>query len=66
MLRRDASSDFPKDNRADLFSSLTAGWKISDEDFLKDNKTINFLKLRGSYGTKLSLMAKLFMYLTDK
>ena len=51
MLRRDASSDFPKDNRADLFSSLTAGWKISDEDFLKDNKTINFLKLRGSYGT---------------
>ena len=51
MLRRDASSDFPKDNRADLFSSVTAGWKVSDEGFLKDSKWIDFLKLRGSYGT---------------
>ena len=51
MLRRDASSAFDKDFRVDQFKSLTAGWKISDEDFLQDNNFVNFLKLRASYGT---------------
>jgi len=51
MLRRDASSDFAPDNRVDYFSSATAGWVISDEKFMEDHKLINFLKLRGSYGT---------------
>lgn len=51
MLRRDGSSDFAPDNRIDYFSSITAGWKISDEAFLEDSNTINFLKLRASYGT---------------
>lgn len=51
MLRRDASSDFPKENRADYFSSVTGGWKISDEGFMKDVEWINFMKLRASYGT---------------
>lgn len=51
MVRRDAASDFAPDNRVDYFSSVTAGWKISDEAFLEDSKTVNFLKLRGSYGT---------------
>jgi TonB-linked SusC/RagA family outer membrane protein len=51
LVRRDAASVYGKDLRADYFWSATTGWKISDEDFLKDNKTISFLKLRGSYGT---------------
>ena len=51
MLRRDASSDFPKDNRVDYFSSVTAGWKISDEAFMQNIDWIDFLKIRGSYGT---------------
>ncbi|MEC3906248.1 TonB-dependent receptor [Tamlana sp. 2201CG12-4] len=51
MIRRDGSSDFSPENRIDYFSSVTAGWKISDEAFLEDSNTINFLKLRGSYGT---------------
>ncbi|WP_417291373.1 SusC/RagA family TonB-linked outer membrane protein [Corallibacter sp.] len=50
MFRRDASSDFPDYNRVDIFPSFTAGWKISEEGFLKNSNTINFLKLRGSYG----------------
>lgn len=50
MIRRDGSSDFSAENRIDYFSSVTAGWKLSDENFLKDSETINFLKLRGSYG----------------
>lgn len=50
LVRRDGASDFAPQNRTDYFSSVTAGWKISDENFLKDSKTISFLKLRGSYG----------------
>ena len=51
MLRRDASSDFPKENRADYFSSATVGWKISDEVFLQNVSWIDFMKIRASYGT---------------
>ncbi len=51
MIRRDGASDFSPENRIDYFYSATAGWKISDENFLKNSNTINFLKLRASYGT---------------
>jgi len=51
LVRRDGASVFAKDKRVDSFWSVTSGWKISDENFLKDNKTISFLKLRASYGT---------------
>jgi len=50
MIRRDAASDFSPENRVDYFPSVTAGWKISEENFLNDSELINFLKLRGSYG----------------
>jgi TonB-linked SusC/RagA family outer membrane protein len=51
LLRRDGSSAFIKEFRFDQFWALTTGWKISEENFLKDNETISFLKLRASYGT---------------
>ena len=51
MIRRDGSSAFIKEFRFDQFWALTTGWKISEENFLKDNETISFLKLRASYGT---------------
>lgn len=51
LIRRDAASVFDENLRADYFWSATTGWKISDENFLKDNNTISFLKLRASYGT---------------
>jgi len=51
LIRRDGASVFAEDKRVDNFWSVTSGWKISDENFLKDNKTISFLKLRASYGT---------------
>ena len=50
LIRRDGASDFAPENRTDYFSSVTAGWKISDEAFLEASKTISFLKLRASYG----------------
>ena len=51
VIRRDGASDFAIDNRIDYFYSATAGWKISDEAFFENIDAINFLKLRGSYGT---------------
>lgn len=51
-IRRDASENFAPDKRWGTFASISLGWVISEEKFferLKDN--INFLKIRGSYGT---------------
>ncbi|TKC05528.1 TonB-dependent receptor [Pedobacter polaris] len=48
--RADGSSRFKKGNRFGYFPSVSAGWRISAENFMKDSKTINDLKLRGSWG----------------
>lgn len=50
MLRRDLSTKFGPNNRVAYFPSATAGWIISDEEFLNDSSLINFMKLRVSYG----------------
>lgn len=47
--RADGSSRFGENNRIGLFPSISAGWIISEENFLQDSE-INFLKLRTSYG----------------
>lgn len=49
-LRRDGSSRFGSNNRYGNFPSISAGWVVSDENFMKDIPAINFLKLRGSWG----------------
>lgn len=49
--RYDGSSRFAEGNRWGFFPSVSAGWKISEEDFLKDVKFLSNLKLRGSWGT---------------
>ena len=49
MLRRDASTRFSPDNRVGYFPSATAGWIVSEENWF-DSETLNFLKIRGSYG----------------
>lgn len=49
-IRRDLSTKFGPDNRVGIFPSITTGWVISDENFFKESKTLNFLKLRASYG----------------
>lgn len=50
-LRRNASSVFGADNRWGTFWSLGLGWNVHNESFLKGNKNINLLKLRGSVGS---------------
>lgn len=50
-IRRDGSSRFGSDKRFGNFPSISAGWRISDENFMKSlNKTISDLKLRVAYG----------------
>lgn len=44
------SENFARGNRFGLFPSLSAGWIVSDEDFLRDNNVLSFLKIRASYG----------------
>ena len=50
-VRYDGTSRFPKEGRWGLFPSFSAGWRISEEPFIKDNLNwIDNLKLRGSWG----------------
>jgi TonB-linked SusC/RagA family outer membrane protein len=48
--RADGSEQFAKGNRWGFFPSFSAGYVISNESFLKNSSTIDYLKLRGSYG----------------
>ncbi|MEI6866677.1 TonB-dependent receptor [Flavicella sp.] len=48
--RRDGSSRFAEGFKWSNYGSISAGWVLTQEGFLKDNKTISFLKLRGGYG----------------
>jgi len=50
VVRRDGSSNFGPENKFGIFPSGSVGWIASDEAFLEDNNSINFLKIRASYG----------------
>ena len=50
-MRADGSSKFGKNNKWGVFPSLALAWRLSDENFLKESKTISNLKLRLSFGT---------------
>jgi TonB-linked SusC/RagA family outer membrane protein len=49
-MRADGSTRFGDNNKYGYFPSFALGWNISNENFLKDSKTINNLKLRASWG----------------
>ena len=44
------SENFHPDRRFGVFPAASVGWVISEENFLKDSKIIDFLKLRASFG----------------
>lgn len=48
--RADGSSKFGPSNKWGYFPSVSAGWRISNENFLKDVSTINELKIRAGWG----------------
>jgi TonB-dependent starch-binding outer membrane protein SusC len=49
-VRRDGSSVFTSGNKYGVFPSFSAGWRISEENFMKAFGFIDELKLRGSWG----------------
>jgi TonB-dependent starch-binding outer membrane protein SusC len=52
-IRRDESSRFAPGNRAKVFPSFSAGWRLSEEPFfagLKEGGKVNYVKLRASWG----------------
>ena len=50
--RYDGTSRFPQDSRFGFFPSFSAGWRISNENFMAGtSKWLDNLKLRASYGT---------------
>ena len=49
-VRRDGSSNFGSGNRWGTFPSVAAGWRISEESFMKDVSWVDNLKLRFGWG----------------
>ena len=50
-VRSDGSSLFGSQKRWGTFGSVGLGWNLHNESWLKDNKMVNRLQLRGSWGT---------------
>jgi TonB-linked SusC/RagA family outer membrane protein len=50
VVRREGTSAFQSNKQWQIFPSVSAGWIISNESFMKDSKLFDFLKLRGGYG----------------
>ncbi|RAJ95788.1 TonB-linked SusC/RagA family outer membrane protein [Larkinella arboricola] len=49
-IRRDGSSRFGQNNRYGTFPAFSAGWRVSEESFMKSLTWINDLKLRVGWG----------------
>ena len=49
-LRHEGSSKFGANHKWGAFPAVSAGWRISQESFMKDIEWINDLKIRGDYG----------------
>jgi Outer membrane receptor proteins, mostly Fe transport len=49
-LRHEGSSKFGINNKWGNFPAVSAGWRISEEAFMKDVKWVNDLKIRGDFG----------------
>jgi TonB-linked SusC/RagA family outer membrane protein len=50
VIRRDGSTKFGPNNKFGWFPSFSAGWVLTDENFMADNGIVDFLKIRGSWG----------------
>ncbi|WP_229235900.1 TonB-dependent receptor [Dyadobacter tibetensis] len=49
-VRNDGSSRFPSGQKYALFPSAAMGWRLSQEDFMKDLTWLSDLKIKGSWG----------------
>lgn len=65
VLRSDGSSNFAKGNRWGYFPSVSAGWVISNEQFMESTQTyLDFLKIRASWGQNGNASISAFQYLS--
>lgn len=68
-LRYDGSSRFGANNRYATFPSVSLGWRINNESFLRDATWLNDLKLRLSWGQtgnqEISNLARYFVYVPN-
>ncbi|MBR5833014.1 MAG: TonB-dependent receptor [Bacteroidales bacterium] len=63
-IRGDWSAKFAKNNRLGIFPAVSAGWKISEEDFMASTRgVLDNLKLRASYGILGNDAISDFLYL---
>ncbi|MBO9582770.1 MAG: TonB-dependent receptor [Flavobacterium sp.] len=62
--RIDGSSVFSPENQWGYFPSISGGWVVSNEEFLKDKSALSFLKLRASWGQVGNQNARPFQYLS--
>ena len=63
-LRADASAKFPANERWGYFPSISLGWRLTEENFMKRFGSLDELKLRASYGTSGDDGVGNFQYLT--
>lgn len=63
-IRADGSSRFGPNTKYGYFPSASAGWIVSDEDFLKNSKIITSFKLRASYGVTGNFQIGNYAYLS--
>lgn len=65
VIRADGSSNFARGHRWGYFPSLSAGWVISNENFMQSAlKWLDFLKLRASWGQNGNCSISPFQYLS--
>ncbi|MGV8095423.1 MAG: SusC/RagA family TonB-linked outer membrane protein [Mangrovibacterium sp.] len=62
--RADGSSQFGADSRWGNFPSVSAAWRVSEEDFMKNVDFINDMKLRASYGISGNNRISRYSYVT--
>lgn len=62
-LRYDGSSRFGDGHRWGTFPSFSAGWRVSEEDFMRDIDLISNMRLRASWGQLGNQLIGLYRYL---
>ena len=60
--RRDGSSRFSPENRWDNFASVSAGWVVTNEEFMENVDFLKYLKLRASYGDSANGLVGIGLY----
>jgi TonB-linked SusC/RagA family outer membrane protein len=49
-VRRDGTSKYSANDRSRVFPAVSAGWVVSRENFMSEQRVVNLLKLRASWG----------------